>query len=111
MPYVKVDYDGGDDKIRGETVKMAAMQRELAIQNKYGLHARPAAQLVQAASRFSSEIFIEKGGVKINAKSIMGVLMLAAAQGSVLRISAEGPDAAAALDEIAGLLERKFGEE
>jgi len=85
--------------------------REFKILNKYGLHARPAAQLVQTASKFNSEIFIEKGAVRINAKSIMGVLMLAAAQGTVLKIHAEGPDAAEAAEALGRLIEGKFGEE
>jgi len=90
---------------------MARAEKKLKIRNKFGLHARPAAQLVQTATRYESNIFIEKGSTKINAKSIMGVLMLAAAQGTVLTVTADGPDAEAAIGEIERLLEKGFGEE
>ncbi len=87
------------------------VKRDITIENKLGLHARPAAQLVQVASKFQSEITFRRGEEEVNAKSIMGVLMLAAPQGSVIRVTARGEDAAAALEAIAGLVAGKFGEE
>lgn len=85
--------------------------KEVTIQNKLGIHARPAAQFVKAASAFSSDISVEKDGEQIDGKSIMGLMMLAAGQGSVLLITAEGDDADAALDALCSLVEQKFGEE
>lgn len=86
-------------------------ERTVRITNKLGLHARPAAEFVKLASRFSSEIRVRKGDVEVNGKSIMGVMMLAAECGSSLTIIAAGDDAAAALDELALLVDNKFGEE
>jgi phosphocarrier protein len=79
--------------------------------NRAGLHARPAAELVKLAGRFRSEIHVEKGGLQVNGKSIMGVLMLAAEQGSTLRFTASGPDAEEALIALADLVRQGFGEE
>ena len=81
------------------------------IKNKLGLHARAAGLMVRAANRFQAEISIEKDGMVANAKSIMGVMMLAAAMGSEVRVKAEGPDASKALRALGRLIERKFGEE
>jgi phosphocarrier protein HPr len=86
-------------------------QIELKVMNKLGLHARPAAKIVETTKKFKSEITISKNDVQINAKSIMGVMMLAAEAGSTLIISAEGEDAQEALKEVAILFERKFDEE
>jgi phosphocarrier protein len=86
-------------------------QRDVEIVNKLGLHARPSAKLTQLASRFSSEVHMTKKGRRINAKSIMGVMMLAAAKGSTVTIETEGPDADAALDALAELIAGGFGEE
>ncbi len=85
--------------------------REVAIQNRNGLHARPAAMLVKTSSRFRAEIWVEKDGERVNGKSIMGLMMLAAGKGSRLNIIAEGSDAERAVDEIQGLIESRFGEE
>jgi phosphocarrier protein HPr len=87
--------------------------REVSAQvvNRAGLHARPAAELVKTAGRFRSEIHVEKGGLQVNGKSIMGVLMLAAEQGSTLRFTASGPDADEALIALAELVRQGFGEE
>jgi phosphocarrier protein len=85
--------------------------REFLIQNKLGIHARPAALFVKTANRFSCDIFVEKDGEKVNGKSIMGLMMLAAGPGSRLIVHADGPDAAKALAEIEGLIKRKFDEE
>jgi phosphocarrier protein len=83
---------------------------DFSISNKLGLHARPSAQLTQVASRFASEIHIAKGARRVNAKSIMGVMMLAAGRGSVLTIDAEGPDEAEAVAALGALIESRFGE-
>lgn len=85
--------------------------KELVVQNKLGIHARPAAMFVKAANRFHCEIFVEKDGERVNGKSIMGLMMLAAGPGSHLTVSAEGPDAARALAELETLVNRKFDEE
>jgi phosphocarrier protein HPr len=87
------------------------VEKKLAIKNKLGLHARPAALLVETASRFESDIFILKNGFKVNGKSIMGVLMLAAEMGSELTIQAKGIDAAEAVQALIDLVDHKFFEE
>ena len=86
-------------------------QREFTIQNKLGIHARPAAQFVKTASRFTSEVRVEKDGEEVDGKSIMGLMMLAAGHGSIISVAAEGTDADAALDALADLIGRKFEEE
>ena len=83
---------------------------EVMIANKFGLHARPAAEFVKTAGRFASEIRVEKDGLEVNGKSIMGVMMLAAEFGATLTIRAHGPDAQQAVDAIAELIAHKFGE-
>ena len=85
--------------------------RELVIRNRAGIHARPASQLVQLASKFSSSIFIEKDTEKINAKSIMGIIALGATYNTVLRVSAQGADEQEAVAAIEKLFESKFSEE
>jgi phosphocarrier protein len=87
------------------------ISRDFKISNKLGLHARPSAQMTQAAARFQSEVWIAKDGRRVNAKSIMGVMMLAAGQGSVVTVDADGPDEAEAMDAVGALIEGKFGEE
>ncbi len=84
--------------------------RELTIVNKLGLHARAAAKLVSLASGFASDIKIKRGEQEVNAKSIMGVMMLAASKGAVIEVFAKGNDADEAVDEIARLVENRFGE-
>jgi len=84
--------------------------RTFTIINKLGLHARAAAKLVSAAGGFRSSIQVEKDGQTVNAKSIMGVMMLAAAKGSEVTVHAEGDDADAALDAIETLINERFGE-
>ncbi len=84
--------------------------RDVQIVNPLGMHARPAAQLVKLASQYASEVTIARDGMPVNAKSIMGVMMLAAEQGCTVQIAAHGPDAEAAVDAIAGLVSRGFGE-
>ena len=87
------------------------MEREFDILNRLGLHARAAAQLVRMANGFDSEIHVEKDGMVVNGKSIMGVLMLAAPKDTKILIRATGVDAEAALAAIGELIARKFGEE
>ena len=86
------------------------IERPATIVNQEGLHARPAARIVRLASSFTSEIEIMKDGVGVNAKSIMGVMMLAAECGSQITIRADGPDAEQALDALAELVASGFGE-
>ena len=86
------------------------ISRDFIINNKLGLHARPSAQITQAASRYSSEVWISKNGRRVNAKSIMGVMMLAAGQGSVLTVEADGPDEAQAMEAVGDLISTGFGE-
>lgn len=78
--------------------------------NELGLHARAAAQMVKVANRFKSDVFIEAQGQRANAKSIMGVLMLAAAQGVQVKLTCKGDDAEACLQELAKLIADRFGE-
>jgi phosphocarrier protein len=89
---------------------MPRQERRFVIVNTLGLHARAAAQLVQVANRFRSEIHVEKDGMQVNGKSIMGVLMLAAEHGSRLRLTAEGTDAVDAVDALTDLVDRGFEE-
>jgi phosphocarrier protein HPr len=86
------------------------ISKDFTINNKLGLHARPSAQITQVASRFSSEVWISKNGRRVNAKSIMGVMMLAAGQGSLLTVEADGPDEAQVIDAIGELIATGFGE-
>jgi phosphocarrier protein HPr len=86
------------------------IKQEIEIINKLGLHARASSKLTQTASQFSSEIWIEKNGRKVNAKSIMGVMMLAAAKGSTITLEAIGIDEQAAIDALKTLINDYFGE-
>lgn len=81
------------------------------IANKRGLHARASAKIVEAAARFKSEITIVKDGTRVNARSIMGLMMLAASLGSEIGVEATGPDQDAAMTAMLALIEAKFGEE
>ena len=87
------------------------VEKALKIQNRLGLHARAAALFVQTANKYSSHVTIEKDGVEVNGKSIMGIMMLAAAKGSDVYIRASGSDEAEAADTIAKLIADKFHEE
>lgn len=82
----------------------------VTVKNKLGLHARPSALLVRAATKYRSEFFIEKDGTKVNGKSIMGVMMLAAECGSTLHLIADGVDEEYLLDEISVMIAEGFGE-
>lgn len=87
------------------------IERELVITNRLGLHARATAKLVQTVAPFRSSITVAAKGREVNAKSIMGVMLLAAGQGTSVMVRAEGEDEAAAVDAVAALFERKFDED
>ena len=84
--------------------------RTAKILNKLGLHARPSAMLVTAASKFEAQVFLTKDGLRVNAKSIMGVMMLAAEQGAELLVEVDGADEEPAMEEILKVIESGFGE-
>ena len=86
------------------------LKQDIEIINKLGLHARASSKLTQTASQFSSEIWIEKNGRKVNAKSIMGVMMLAAAMGSFVTLETNGADEQAAMSALQALINNYFGE-
>ncbi len=90
---------------------MTTLHASATILNKRGLHARASAKIVEASARFQSEIHILKDGNAVNGRSIMGLMMLAAAMGKEVEITAEGPDAAEAMKAILALVEARFGEE
>jgi phosphocarrier protein len=87
------------------------IEKEIAIVNRLGLHARPAAMFVRISSRHRSEVWVSKEGEEVNGKSIMGLMMLAAGQGSKLRIRCEGPDADKAMEELEELINARFNED
>lgn len=86
------------------------LQQELEIVNRLGLHARASVKLTQTAGQFAAEIWLSRNGKRVNAKSIMGVMMLAAARGSRVVVETEGPDEAAAMDALCQLVAGRFGE-
>jgi len=86
-------------------------QRDVEIVNKLGLHARPSAKLTQLASSFKSNVFMARNGRRINAKSIMGVMMPAAAKGSTITLETEGDDETDAIEALAELISSGFGED
>ena len=87
------------------------IEKEITIVNRLGLHARPAAMFVRIASRYRSEVWVEKEGEQINGKSIMGLMMLAAGQGSKLTIRCEGADADKVMEDLEELIRQKFNED
>jgi phosphocarrier protein len=87
------------------------LQREVEITNKLGLHARASARLTQVAGQFQAEIWLSRSGRRVNAKSIMGVMMLAAAKGSTIVIETDGADEGAAMHALEQLVADRFGEE
>ncbi len=89
---------------------MPKLEREVTINNKLGLHARAAAKLVTEAARFSADVKIKRGAREVSGKSIMGVMMLAAGKGTLLKLVADGHDAHAALDAVEQLIARRFDE-
>lgn len=88
-----------------------SLVQTFTIKNKLGLHARAAALFVQLSNKFSSEIAVEKNGQEVNGKSIMGILILAATQGSKVTLKVEGPDAQAAMEALGKLIDDGFGED
>ena len=90
---------------------MTAVTRDVPILNALGLHARAAARFVQTANRFQAAIRVTRGDRTVDGKSIMGILLLAAARGTILTIAAEGPDATNAMNELCALIAARFGEE
>lgn len=96
---------------KSESTPQSKTTRELIIINRLGLHARPSAMFVKTASRFKCEIWVEKDGERVNGKSIMGLMMLAAGQGSKLLVTCEGADCEKAVTEIEEIIRRKFDED
>jgi phosphocarrier protein len=93
------------------TVSPGEQRKQVRVANRLGLHARPAAEFVKLANRFSSDILVTRDEIEVNGKSIMGMMMLAAEQGVELEIRAKGDDAGDALSALAALVERGFGED
>src|SRR5438270_13128330 len=93
----------------GASVQKA--EKEITIVNRLGLHARPGAVFVKVESRFRAEVWVKKESEEVNGKSIMGLMMLAAGQGSKLQVRCEGPDAARAVEEIEELINARFNED
>jgi phosphocarrier protein len=85
-------------------------QREIEIVNKLGLHARASAKLTQLAGKFAADVWVSRDGRKVNAKSIMGVMMLAAAKGATVVVQTDGPDEAEAMSALVDLIKDRFGE-
>jgi phosphocarrier protein len=90
--------------------KVVMLEKVVTVRNSLGLHARPAGILSETANQFSSNIYMQKGLMKVNAKSIMGIMMLAAGKGTQLTITAEGPDEKEAVEELSKLIEIGFNE-
>ncbi|MFZ9642026.1 MAG: HPr family phosphocarrier protein [Candidatus Methylopumilus sp.] len=86
------------------------MKQDILIINKLGLHARASTKLTQTASQFKSDIWIERNGRRVNAKSIMGVMMLAASKGSTVTLEANGEDEVSAMEALMALINNRFGE-
>lgn len=87
------------------------LQQEVEIVNRLGLHARASAKLTQVAGQFKSEVWVSRNGRRVNAKSIMGVMMLAAAKGTRVVIETEGPDESEAMQALESLIANRFGED
>ena len=96
---------------RGASARGEKIEKDITIVNRLGLHARPAAMFVRIASRYRAEVWVGKEGEKVNGKSIMGLMMLAAGQGSTLNICCDGPDADKAMAELEELIRTKFNED
>ncbi len=95
---------------KSDTNTAATHVRELLVENKMGIHARPAAMIVRVTNKFKSDVFVEKDDEQVNGKSIMGLMMLAAAKGSKIKFVATGEDAPTMLAELEALFARKFDE-
>ncbi|WP_242522791.1 HPr family phosphocarrier protein [Candidatus Methylacidiphilum infernorum] len=101
-----------EERSAGESsLKPSTVVSEVLVQNKLGIHARPAAMFVKIANRYESDIRVEKDGEEVNGKSIMGVMLLAASKGSKLKITAVGRDAREAVEALVKLVNTKFGED
>ena len=96
---------------RATAARGQKVEKTIAIINRLGLHARPAAMFVRIASRYRCEVWVAKEGEEVNGKSIMGLMMLAAGQGSNLRVRCEGPDAPKAMEELEELINARFNED
>ncbi|MGJ4926614.1 HPr family phosphocarrier protein [Bradyrhizobium sp. HKCCYLS2038] len=105
------DEDAPQDNIAGPSVPADAISRELLITNKRGLHARASAKFVQMVEKFQAEVWVTRGGETVGGRSIMGLMMLAAAPGTKILVSAKGSEAEAALQAITDLVNDKFQEE
>ena len=105
------DDDAPQDHVAGPGVPPEALSRELLITNKRGLHARASAKFVQTVERFQAEVWVTRGGETVGGRSIMGLMMLAAAPGTTILVSTAGPEAEAALQAITELVNDKFHEE
>ena len=105
------DDDASPENIPGPRVPEGAVSKELLIINKRGLHARASAKFVQTVERFSAEVWVTRGSETVGGTSIMGLMMLAAAPGTTIVVSAIGPEARAAITAITQLVESKFNEE
>jgi phosphocarrier protein len=89
----------------------ATLVRDFVLRNQYGMHARPAALFVKAASKYDSEVFVEKGDTRVSGKSILGLMTLEASCQSTIRVTVSGADATELLAELADLIDRKFDED
>ena len=103
--------EAAPEKELGPTVPAGAVSRELQIINKRGLHARASAKFVQMVERFNAEVWVTRGSETVGGTSIMGLMMLSAGPGTTIMVSAAGPEAEAALEAIAELVNGKFNEE
>ena len=99
------------DKTESASTAGGQIVKELVVQNKMGIHARPAAMIVRITNKFKADVFVEKDEEQVNGKSIMGLMMLAAGHGSVISVNAEGADADAAIAALGDLIDRKFEED
>ncbi len=95
---------------KSDTNTAKTLTKELLVQNKMGIHARPAAMIVRVTNKFKAEVMVEKDDEQVNGKSIMGLMMLAAGKGSKVKFIATGSDASGVLDELDALFARKFDE-
>jgi len=98
------------DKNDTTTATASPLVKELVVQNKMGIHARPAAMVVRITNKYKADVFVEKDGEQVNGKSIMGLMMLAAGKGSKVKFLASGADAAQMLADLEQLFARKFEE-
>jgi phosphocarrier protein len=96
---------------RKTNARAQKIEKDIAITNRLGLHARPAAMFVRIASRYRSDVWVSKEGEEVNGKSIMGLMMLAAGKGSKLHLRCDGPDADKAVEELEQLIKSNFNEE